>query len=136
MSEHTESNALIHDLTRNGVIAADAAPMSPHTEDRPWFVSALQGIAGWLAGLFMLGFIAVAFKPSESGAFAILGAFLLAGAFGLYSATRNSAFLDQLALASSIAGQVFLTVLFAKDSKGAEIPAACVAVMQCVLVLV
>jgi Domain of unknown function (DUF4401) len=137
VSEHTGSNAFIETLVREGVIPANAAPPPRQTDDRPWFVSALQGIAGWLAGLFVLALIAVAFRPSESGAFAIFGAFLLAGAFGIYSAARNSAFMDQLALAASIAGQVSLTIFFAQAAKyTATIPTACVAVMQCALVFV
>jgi hypothetical protein len=137
VSEDIGSSALIEALVRNGAIAANAAPPLPQTDDRPWFVSALQGIAGWLAGLFVLAFISTAFKPSEPGAFAIFGVFLLAGAFGIYSTARNSAFMHQLALAASIAGQVSLTIAFAQVAKyTATIPAACVAVMQCALVFV
>jgi uncharacterized protein DUF4401 len=137
VNERIESHDLVADLERNGVIAANAPLLPPPPEDRPWFVSALQGTAGWLAGLFGLGFIAVFFKLSDTGSFAIFGVFLLAGAFGLYRATGNSAFAGQLALAASIAGQVAVTFSFAEPAKyTVAVPAACVALMQCVLVFV
>jgi hypothetical protein len=137
VNERIDRYDLAAELERDGVIAANAPLLPPPAEGRPWFVSALQGIAGWLAGLFGLGFIAVFFKLSDTGSFAIFGVFLLAVAFGLYRATRNSAFMGQLALAASIAGQVALTFSFAQAAKyTVAVPAACVAVMQCVLVFV
>jgi hypothetical protein len=137
MSERLESDALVAELVRNQVIPANAPPLPPDAEERPWFVSALLGTAGWLAGIFVLAFIGVGFRLSGSVSFGLFGVFLLGAAFVLYRVTRNNAFLDQLALAGSIAGQISLTVSFVQATKHtAAIPAACVAVMQCLLVLV
>jgi hypothetical protein len=90
-------------LRARGVIPEKAPPRE--TLDRPWFVALLQGVAGWLAGMFLLLFIGLMFKPESTVAIFTLGALLLAGAWGLYHADRNAVFLDQLALAISIAGQ-------------------------------
>jgi hypothetical protein len=137
MSERMPPETLVAELVRNGVIAADAAPLPPPPEDRPWFVNALLGFAGWLAGIFVLVFIAMAFKPHDTSTFAVLAAVLLAAAFGLYAVGRRSAFFDQLALAASIAGQIAATFAFAKGTNDSlSITTACVAVLQCVLVLV
>src|SRR5688572_11470616 len=73
--------------------------------DRPWFVALLQGVAGWLAGIFLLTFIGLMFKPESTASILMVGALLLGGGWALYHADRNAVFLDQLALAISIAGQ-------------------------------
>ena len=49
MSERMTREALTAALIRDGVIAADAPPPPAESDDRPWFISALQGTAGWLA---------------------------------------------------------------------------------------
>ena len=135
MSEPIELNALVAALARDGVIPADAEPPESAADDRPWFVSTLQGIAGWLAGIFGLAFIAAALSLSDSGSYTIFGILLLAAAFGLYKTGRKSVFLDQLALASSIAGQVALAIFFAENANHSiAIPTACVAVLQCLLI--
>jgi hypothetical protein len=90
-------------LRQRDLIPEKAPPRE--TLDRPWFVALLQGAAGWLAGIFLLFFIGLMFKPESTGAIFTLGALLLAGAWGLYHADRDAVFLDQLALAISIAGQ-------------------------------
>jgi len=94
----------------------EAAPAPPaDTSDRPWFVSLLQGAAGWLAGIFLLLFIGFAFKPDSGPAIFVLGALLLVAAWFLYYADRSGAFLDQLALAISIAGQIAVVWSMIKD---------------------
>jgi Domain of unknown function (DUF4401) len=95
-------------LRARGVIAADAPAPPEELQDRPWFIALLQGFAGWLAGVLLLVFIAVAFHPDGRGAFAALGAVLLASGWAIYRADPDAVFLDQLALALSIAGQMAL----------------------------
>lgn len=92
-------------LRAEGVITAEAP--HPHEEniDRPWFIALMQGFAGWLAGIFLLVFLGIVFKPDERAAVLLLGAVLLVAAFVIYRADRDAVFLDQFALALSIAGQ-------------------------------
>ena len=137
MTERSTSEAFIATLMRNGVIPANAAPLPPRPEDRPWFVSALQGIAGWLAGIFALVFIVTAFEPRGTGSFILIALVLLPAAFALYLSARNNVFLDQLGLAASMAGQISATVAFADSGRNSvSITTAGVAIMQCVLVMI
>ena len=78
---------------------------------RPWYIGLLLGASGWLAGGFLLVFVAMLFHPDTAGAAAFSGAVLLAAAWGLFKADRDGAFTSQLALALSFAGQCL--VLFA-----------------------
>lgn len=100
-------------LRARGIIPDKSPPA--RNQDRPWFVALLQGVAGWLAGIFLLTFIGLIFKPDSRGAIFILGALLLAGAWALYRADRDAVFLDQFALALSIAGQFAVAWGVVKD---------------------
>jgi hypothetical protein len=108
----TEITAL---MRAQGVIPADAPAPPEDPTDRPWFVSLLQGVAGWLAGIFLLCFLGLVFKPDSGPVLFGLGAFLLAAAWFMYRADRHGAFLDQLALAISIAGQIAVAASVLKD---------------------
>ena len=90
-------------LRSRGVIPDKSPPAL--SVDRPWFVALLQGVAGWIAGIFLLTFVGLIIKPESSSAILVLGALLLGAAWLLYHADRDAVFLDQLALAISIAGQ-------------------------------
>jgi hypothetical protein len=85
--------------------ALDATPVSTPAHDRPWYISVLLGVSGWFAGIFLLVFVAILFRPDSSGSALSLGPVLLIAAFGLFMAGRDGAFVSQLALALSIAGQ-------------------------------
>jgi Domain of unknown function (DUF4401) len=91
-------------------LVGDASPPARDDDDRPWFVSLLMGIAGWVAGLFVLVFLAISLDLDKRLTIAITGAVLLAVAWALYAMGRGKAFVDQLALALSIAGQLAITV--------------------------
>ena len=102
---------LLGALQSRGLVSADAtltttAPVM--STPRPWYISLLLGVSGWLAGAFMLGFVALLFRPDSAGAAAISGLVLLAAAWGLFKADREGAFTSQLALALSIAGQCLM----------------------------
>ena len=109
------ANELTASMRAQGVIPADAPSPPQDSSDRPWFVSLLQGVAGWLAGIFLLIFVGLVFKPESSPVIFGLGAFLLAAAWFMYLADRHGAFLDQLALAISIAGQIAVAGSVLKD---------------------
>ncbi|SDN68512.1 DUF4401 domain-containing protein [Vreelandella arcis] len=75
----------------------------------PWFVRVLQAFSGWLAAMFLLGFIAmVAASVVESTLGSLsLGAMMLLAAFGLFCVTRSDVG-EHLALAVSLAGQLLV----------------------------
>ncbi|HEV7609009.1 MAG TPA: DUF4401 domain-containing protein [Steroidobacteraceae bacterium] len=121
-------------LRARGVIPDKAPPED--SVDRPWFVALLQGVAGWLAGAFMLTFIGLLLKPDSTAAIFGVGALLLVAAWVLYHADRNAVFLDQLALALSIAGQIAVVWGIVKDHMSGLPIAATMLVMQVLVLLV
>jgi len=76
--------------------------------ERPWYISLILGVAGWFAGIFLLIFVFMLFKPGSGGGALVMALVLLGAAWGLYRADRDGAFVSQLALALSIAGQFAL----------------------------
>lgn len=109
---------------------AAAAPTA-----RPWYIGLLLGVSGWLAGLFLLGFVGLLFRPDSPGAAGLCGAVLLAAAWGLYLADRAGAFVAQLALALSIAGQCLLLYALNHEARGLGGIAATALLLQAALAL-
>ncbi|WP_148253432.1 DUF4401 domain-containing protein [Aidingimonas lacisalsi] len=102
MSRATPS--LRETLARAGIAVAGKEPR-PSLET-PWYVRALQALSGWLAALFLLGFIGLGAIPliESSLASMVLGLTMLATAYGLLRKTPGD-FGEHLALAISLAGQ-------------------------------
>ena len=102
---------LTRELRVLGLVADGADPaLANLAPGRPWYIGLMLGIAGWVAGVFVLIFAFMLFKLDSGGGAAISGAVLLAAAWGLFAVDRDGAFVSQLALALSIAGQ--FAVLF------------------------
>ena len=80
--------------------------------DSPWYVKLLLGIAGWWAAAFGLSFLMLVFTLFMKDAMAvlILGSLLIGGAF-LILRQSGQAFLEHLALAISLAGQVLVILV-------------------------
>ena len=138
----TTPQALLNELQSRGlasdaradvhVVGADAHA----THDRPWYVGLLLGVSGWLAGLFLLGFVALLFQPNKAPDAAIAGVILLAAAWGLFKADRDGAFVTQLALALSIAGQCLMLFAMNEHARSLGPIAASALLLQIVLALV
>lgn len=122
-------------MARRGLMAADAEPLPFGAAGRPWYVSAVLGIAGWLASLFGFLFVLLLFEPDTAADFLVAGVILLGAGFGLYVADRDSAFFDQLALALSLAGQLALIWAVGDGTESAAATAAFAAVLSAALVL-
>jgi len=77
--------------------------------ESPWYVKVLLAFSGWLAALFILGFIAIGFEDifKNNSAVLILGTIMIAAAFAMLRIHKNE-FLDHLALATSLAGQALV----------------------------
>ncbi len=136
MSDSITAEALAAALVERGVTTSRAVLPPSRSSDRPWFISAMLGLAGWLAGVFLLVFVELLFRPSRPGEYLLAAAVLMASAFGLYAIDRESAFFDQLALALSIAGQIAIGAAAGTATHSAAATAAWLAVTQCVLVVV
>jgi uncharacterized membrane protein len=94
-------------LLKAGLIEGAA----PETEElgSPWYVKVLLGFSGWLAAIFLLGFIGLGFKiviKNSILSFAI-GAIMIGGAFAILRIPKNE-FVEHLALAVSLAGQALV----------------------------
>jgi Domain of unknown function (DUF4401) len=129
-------SALTAALVQHGHLPPDTAPPPEAPPTRPWFIALLLGIAGWLAGLCSVFFLALVFEPKTAGSLGMIGVVLLAVAFGLYVADRNNSFLDQLALAFSIAGQLAVAGAIGQATEWKPaLTASLIAILQGVLVL-
>ncbi len=110
-------------------------PVAAPAPARPWYIGLLLGVSGWLAGLFLLGFVGLLFRPDTPVAAGLAGAVLLAAAWGLYMADREGAFVAQLALALSIAGQCLVLYALNDEARGIGPIAASALLLQAVLAL-
>ena len=111
---------------------------SAAAHDRPLAISLLLGASGWVAGLFMLGFVAMLFQPDNAAQAAVCGIVLLAAAWGLFKADGDGAqvFVAQLGLTLSIAGQFLMLYAISGHAKGIAPIASAALVLQTVLALV
>jgi len=130
MSDHPGRAAAIEALRARGVVPAESPPPVFEESQRPWFVSLLLGAAGWLAGVFLLVFIGLVFKPDGNAALIVLGLIGLGAAFAMYRVAADNAFLGQLALAMSMAGQISLAVGMLMDVKSSLLIASVLLALQ------
>lgn len=103
---------------------------------RPWYIGLLLGASGWLAGGFLLVFVAMLFHPDSAGAAAVSGAVLLAAAWALFKVDRDGAFTSQLALALSFAGQCFVLFAMVEHRHALVAVAGAAFVLQAAMLLV
>ncbi len=90
-------------LTEAGLLTRDL----PQSRTSPWMLKLLLGGAAWFAAIFVIAFVALLFEPDTPIEAGILGIVLLGGAFALFLGSK-SLFVEQVALAASMAGQGFL----------------------------
>jgi uncharacterized membrane protein len=96
-------------LLEAGLVQGEAPPAD--TLESPWYVKVLLAFSGWLAALFLLGFVGAGFYfifESGSASF-ITGALMIGGAYAILRMPRNE-FLEHLTLAVSLAGQALVVL--------------------------
>lgn len=121
-------------LRRAGLLDGEDVEPTP----RPvWFIRALQGFAAWVASFFLIGFLVSLIGISDSsGAMLAIGIVLIAGSWTLLRLARDSDFLNQLALAASLAGQLMITIAAFDFADGnVTVVAVFILVMAIVLIL-
>ena len=94
-------------LQKAGLVQGPAP--EPGKLESPWYVKLLLAFSGWLAALFLLGFIGAGFQfilKSGTAAF-VAGAMMIAGAYVILRMPKNE-FYEHLALAVSLAGQALV----------------------------
>ena len=84
----------------------------PVDDDLPWYLAALLGIAAWVAAGFLFGFFAALFSDlfRQPGFAGTLGVICCVSAIGLMRYARGKPFVEQFAVALSLAGQVLCGV--------------------------
>lgn len=123
-------------LQKGGVVQG-AAPESRERQ-APWYVKALLAFSGWLAALFLLGFIGAGFEfvfQNSTAAF-IIGAMMIAAAFAILRIPKNE-FVEHLALAVSLAGQALVVyAIFETSHHNYKIAWLLVALLQVPLAVI
>ncbi len=97
-------------LREEGLLAPDAALPEPATAARsPWYTRVMLGFAGWLAGVFLVGFFAGTFVLlfKDAVGMLVLAASLIGAAVVIDRKGRGGEVIGQLALALGMAGQAF-----------------------------
>ena len=100
------SQPLADRLQAAGIPVGSVQPVEPES---PWFVKTLLALSGWLASLFILGFLGLALESvvREAGAAWVVGLICVACAYGLFRLAGND-FVEHLGLAVSLAGQLLI----------------------------
>jgi uncharacterized membrane protein len=123
-------------LLQAGLVQGEAP--ATDTIESPWYVKGILAFSGWLAAMFLLGFVGVGFQfIMESGlASLITGGVMMGAAYAVLRIPKNE-FVEHLALAMSIAGQALAVWAFYEilDTHGALLWAL-VALLQVLLAVV
>ncbi len=103
-----ERISLWNDLSSQGLVSGDVP--SDENIESPWYVRLLIGLSGWIAALFMLGFLGAGFSfvYENNTAGMIVGCGMIFAAYLMLVNMSESDFVSQFALAISFAGQVLL----------------------------
>ena len=123
-------------LLHAGLVQGPAPAERRHAS--PWFVKALLGFCGWLAAMFLLGFLAVGFPflVENRPAALIGGGTMIAAAYALLRAGKKP-FVEHLALAVSLAGQAWVVwALFPCARRDDTVAWILVALLQALLAAV
>lgn len=112
-----KTQALWLQLREAGLVTGDLPAMQDASS--PWYIKVLLGFSGWLAALFLMGFLAVGmeFILREAAASLVVGLLMIGGAYGLLRIPKNE-FVEHLALAVSLAGQGWVVFSFFELFRG------------------
>ena len=121
-------------LLQSGIVQGSPPESAPL--ESPWYIKLLLAISGWLAALFLLGFLAVGFELifRNSAAALVVGCIMLGVAFALLRIPKND-FYEHAALAVSLAGQA-LVVWSIFDNINSELSWLATSIFQMLLVFV
>lgn len=100
--------------------------------ESPWYVKVLLAFSGWLAAMFLFGFIGMAFQfiLKSSIASFITGGAMIGGAFAILRLPKNE-FFEHLALAVSLVGQTLIAwAIFDITKRNDKIAWVLVALLQ------
>jgi len=121
-------------LQENGLVQGE--PPERGVSGSPWYVKVLIAFSGWLAAIFIFGFIGVTFEFvfKSSSVACVVGIFMIGGAFTLLRIPSND-FVEHLGLAVSMAGQALITyAIFGIYGHNKVVAWLLLAALQCALV--
>ncbi len=122
-------------LRERGVVSAKAPPLPEDPRaHRPWYIGFMQGTAGWFAGVMVLVFLFAFLDVDSPVGFLLSGIPLIVAAYLFYS--TDHAFVDQLALSFSMAGQLSIAAALGDGSDSPALTCAGLLVLQCLLLAV
>lgn len=113
-----ESTTLWQKLVAAGLAAGTLPPTTP--PGQAWYIRAMLVLSGWLAAVFLLlflGFLSVAIFEKPTVAL-VLGIIVFAGAYAMMRHAGQGDFLQQLSLATALAGKVLFLYGLASLIKG------------------
>ncbi len=104
----TVNNQLWNLLKKENIVTGELPAVEE--VDSPWYVKVLLAASGWIAAIFLLGFLGAVFSRlyQNTPVLFIFGASLIVVAYILLSRKRLNEFLEHLAFAFSVAGQALL----------------------------
>ena len=111
---------LWHTLNQQGLVTGE---MPDTALPAPWYVRTMQGIAGWIGALFVMGFFGAIFNDLlENETVALIVGILLCALTGfIFRIARYNDFAQQFGLALSFAGQgLFMFGLFEMVEQDAQ----------------
>lgn len=120
-------------LQHAGLVQGDIP--AKNTGQSPWFIKLLLAISGWLAALFLMGFIGIGLSNlwREPTTALVIGLIMIGIAYAIFRSTKNE-FAEHLALALSLAGQGWVVFAFFELSKGYSLPWILISFLQLVLI--
>ena len=101
-------NDWVTQLRTNNLISSELNKSSANNVS-PWYIRVLSGLCGWLAAWFLVGFVAAGFYSffESPSLVATTGVFMIVGAYFILQ-HDNDDFIEQIGLAISMAGQLFI----------------------------
>jgi len=101
------NSVLWSQLKIKGLVDGDMPKGEDDESSNLWYVRALQGFAGWLAAVFMLGFLGfgVGGLFEYPVAMMVMGVMIHTSVYVFFKSKSNSDFFEQMVLAFSLTGQ-------------------------------
>ncbi len=102
---------LIDELILKKLLLPDTKPqiittLQQEREVNPWFITAIVGISAWLSVILFLFFIFLSKIINDANSAIIVGLILLSVTIFLHYSQKNKLFIEQLALALNLTGQI------------------------------
>jgi uncharacterized membrane-anchored protein len=116
---NSSASELWENLKKQQFVSGEMPAMSDHSsadisanESTPWYITLMQGFAGWIAAFFMLGFVGSVFgflfNFENEIALIASGLICCTAAYVLFRTQPDSIFVSQLGLVFSLTGQMMV----------------------------